>query len=1015
MQEVVCPNCNTKNTSDSQFCKLCAAALPGADEIHFTKTLERPADRLIPGSVFVGRYRIIEELGKGGMGRVYKAVDIQIKETVAVKLIRSEIAEDEKVLERFSNELKLARKISHKNVCRMYHIEKVGETTFISMEYLEGEDLKSVIRERGGLPEAEVLAVAGQVCEGLAEAHRLGVVHRDLKPQNILIGTDGQAKIMDFGIARSIGAPGVTQTGAIIGTPDYMSPEQADGIEADRRSDIYSLGIILYEMATGKIPFHGGTALGVAMKHRSQLPPDPGRLNPALSSGLRKLILVCLEKDPERRYQTAAGLLSDLGNVRDGLPLGTKVRPRRESAFSRLLSKRWLIPAAAVLAAVVIGLVLWRILPSRTPLPSSSGRPSIAVLYFRNMTGDSGLDKLIASLPYLFSADLEQSKYMTAVPDTTIYEILQDLDLLDAETLTTKSLNDIAKKAGATHLLRGVVTKSDQALRIDASLHETPGMKIVGRFQAAGVGGSGCPQLVDELTPQIKSNFLSAAQIEEDVDLKVETVTTKSPQALALYVEGRHSSDPEKKVELLKKAIEIDPEFAMAYRALALCYKNQLNDRKQSGIYWEKMLEKIDGIPLRERLLILAQDTAVFEKKISLFEELLRYYPDHSLARANLGTEYMIHEHFDKAVEQFEIGIKSKNAENIGSLYSQLSFAYLPLGEYDKLENLVKFIKKEILKEDRFSLQLAYAYAAQGEKALAFSELGKIKEFSKNYRYLIWIGWLYVALGDETEAEKYYRQIFKFKGKSIHLEGWLSLGGLSCFQGKFKKAEEQHREGLKLAEEIHDDLLINTFHNMLALLALRSGDINKALKEIEEYTVGSVTEIEIYAAAKQFDKAQKVGEKLREDLETGQFGIKKRISRELSLGEGLIALEKGDYAEAVKHFKDAQNLLAFPFPDNIPEYAWYYNSLALAYYRSGELENTQQEYTKISKMTLGRAVSWDCYAKSFYMLGKIAEQRGWPGKAIDYYRQFLEIWREADLDIPEVMDAQKRLIALGAE
>ncbi|GAI84985.1 unnamed protein product, partial [marine sediment metagenome] len=196
-------------------------------------------------------------LGKGGMGKVYKAHDTEIKEQVALKLLKPEIASDEKTIERFRNEIRLARKIAHKNVGRMYDLGKAEGSYFISMEYVSGQDLKGLIRQSRQLTVGTTISIAKQVCGGLAEAHRLGIAHRDLKPSNIMIDKDGNARIMDFGIARSLKAKGITGPGVMIGTPEYMSPEQVEGKEVDQRSDIYSLGVILYEMVTGQVPFEG--------------------------------------------------------------------------------------------------------------------------------------------------------------------------------------------------------------------------------------------------------------------------------------------------------------------------------------------------------------------------------------------------------------------------------------------------------------------------------------------------------------------------------------------------------------------------------------------------------------------------------------------------------------------------------------------------------------------------------------------------------------------------------------
>jgi serine/threonine-protein kinase len=218
-----CPKCHFDNLDDTVYCGKCATPLPSSEEIPVTKTLETPTEELTRGTIFANRYEIIEELGKGGMGKVYRVEDKKIKEEVALKLIKPEIASDKKTIERFSNELKLARKIRHENVCQMYDINEEEGTHYITMEYIAGEDLKSFIRRSRLLTVGKAISIAKQVCEGLSEAHRLGVVHRDLKPQNIMIDKEGNARIMDFGIARSIKGKGITGAGMMIGTPEYMS------------------------------------------------------------------------------------------------------------------------------------------------------------------------------------------------------------------------------------------------------------------------------------------------------------------------------------------------------------------------------------------------------------------------------------------------------------------------------------------------------------------------------------------------------------------------------------------------------------------------------------------------------------------------------------------------------------------------------------------------------------------------------------------------------------------------
>jgi serine/threonine protein kinase len=380
-----CPKCNFENPDESSFCSKCGAQLTPSEKAGPSKeeTLLTPILELSIGSTFAGRYQIIEELGIGGMGKVYKVFDKEIGERVVLKLLKPEIAADEKVIERFRNEVKLARKITHKNVCRMYDFNKEKDIPYITMEYISGEDLKSTIKRVGALNASKAISIAKQICEGLAEAHRLVVIHRDLKPQNIMIDKQGNSHIMDFGIARSPLTDGLTTSGMMVGSPYYVSPEQVQGKEVDERSDIYSLGVILYEMVTGNPPFTGEIPIAVAYKHTTEKPKNPREINEQVPEELGRVILKCLEKDKAKRYQSVQELYQQLDNIEKGILPPEKVRFfRRLSALWELIkrpkSRKFLLPASSIIGLVAVVAVVWFLTPLHEIFKASPPPPAVA-------------------------------------------------------------------------------------------------------------------------------------------------------------------------------------------------------------------------------------------------------------------------------------------------------------------------------------------------------------------------------------------------------------------------------------------------------------------------------------------------------------------------------------------------------------------------------------------------------------------------------------------------------------
>jgi serine/threonine protein kinase/Tfp pilus assembly protein PilF len=1029
---IKCPKCKSENADTAHFCSNCAAPLPSSEKISApTETLEAAKEELTTGSTFADRYQIIEELGKGGMGKVYRAVDKKLNEEMALKLIKPEIASDKKTIGRFSNELKLARKISHRNVGRMYELMEEEGTHFITMEYVPGEDLKSFIRRAGPLSAGKTIFIAKQVCEGLTEAHRLGVVHRDLKPQNIMIDKEGNARIMDFGIARFIIGKGITGAGVMIGTPEYMSPEQAEVKEVDQRSDIYSLGVILYEMVTGRVPFEGETPLGIAMKHKSEVPKDPKELNAQIPEDLSRVILRCLEKDKENRYQSAGEVRSELTNIEKGIPTTEIEIPKRKPLTSREITvqfslKKLLIPSLVVIALVIAGIIIWQVLPKKGAIPILSGKPSLAVMYFKNNTGDENLDHWRSALSELLISDLTQSKYIGVLSSDKLFSILRKLNLLEARSYASEDLREVAVQGRASHILQGVLTKAGENFRINITIQEASKGEIIGSVSAEGKGQESFHLMVDELTPKIKSNFkLSAEEIASDVDKEVGTITTSSPEAYKYYSEGRkyhNTGEFRKSIPLMERALEVDPEFAMAYRSMAASYGNIGYGSKRRE-YLQKAFEFSDRLSDGEHYLIQAEfyreSEKTYDKAIEAYNKLLQLYPD-SPYGVNLGILYHDLEEWDKAIERYERAIKGRDESFYP--YENMARAYMAKGLYDKAKEVLEFYINNFSDSAIIHLDLSWNYFCQGKYDLSLKEADKA--FSLNptlYFNFAAKGDIYWYTEDFLKAEKEYQKLLESEEKAAQLWGRSLLRSLYMMQGRFEESKEQARKGLELAQKIGERNWERGVHNFLGYFYLRRGNHEGALEEFDKIWSSAVEEERpiwqkrslygkglAYIEMRSMDKAQRAAEELKEMIE---LGMNRKEIRNYYHLMGCIELEKNEYSRAIESFKKAISLLPFQYSE-FDDRALFIDSLASAYYEAGNFEKALEEYNRITSLTIGRKYFGDIYSQSYCMIGKIYEQQGDTAKSIEHYEKFLDLWKDADPRLPELDDAKKRLAAL---
>ncbi|MFB0564351.1 MAG: protein kinase [Candidatus Aminicenantaceae bacterium] len=1032
-----CPKCKLDNPDTQRFCGECGTQLIPSDKAPAmpTKTLETPRKELIRGTIFASRYEVIEELGKGGMGRVYRVEDKKINEEVALKLISPEVASDKETIERFSNELKMARKISHRNVCRMYDLGEVEGAHYITMEYVAGEDLKSFIRRSRQLTVGTSISIAKQVCEGLSEAHRLGILHRDLKPKNIMIDKEGNARIMDFGIARSLKQRGITGAGVMIGTPEYMSPEQVDGKDTDQRSDIYSLGIILYEMVTGKIPFEGETPLSVAVKQKSEAPQEPKKFNSQIPDDLNQLILKCIKKNNEMRYQSAEELLSELINIESGIPMTERIIPRRKPLTSREITvtfglKKLFIPALVVIAAVIIGLVIWQLLQEKAaPIPLD--KPSLAIMYFKNNTGDENLDHLSMMIPDLLIADLNQSKHIRMLSAERLFEILRKLNLHEEKTYSSGDLKEVAERGRVNHVLVGNYAKAGDTFRINVTLQKASTGETIGSESVEGRGEEGIFPMVDELTKRIKADFkISSREIASDIDEAIGKITTNSHEAYKYYSEGRkchNKGDYRNSIKFMEKATAVDPEFAMAYRSMAASYGNigLLSERER---YIQKALDLTDRLSDRERFLIqgdfyrMSEDT--YDKALEAYDKLFELYPDDGTGINNSSIIYIALEKWDKAIERLEINRQNRHV-SVQS-YTNLAGPYQAKGLYDMAREVLKDYINSFSDTASIRCHLADTYINQGKYDLALAEVNMAFSISPNY-FLNFLtrGDIYLYRGDFVCAEEEYQKLLEAGNPFGIFMNKVRLSELYLLKGEFEKSKKLARQGIALSKMVRIKMGEVWFLLFLAHVHETLGDFEDALNETDKAWNLAVEEKSpsaqililwekglIYVRMNLMNKAQEVADNLKELIKKG---MNRKMIRLYNHLQGMIEAAKENYSEAIDYFRKAFALVPSQYEMMGSAHAYFIAPLASAYYKSGDLNKAIKEYERIASFNSGRIALGGLYVKCFYMLGKLYQKKGERGKAAENYQKFLDHWKDADSDLPEIEDAKIQLAALQTQ
>ena len=647
-----------------------------------------PGFELEVGATLGPRYRILSLLGKGGMGTVYKAQDAELDRTVALKLIRADLVSRPEAMQRFKQELLLASRISHKNILRIHDLVEVEGTRFISMAYVEGEDLHALLQRQGRLPLDRVMSIARQLCAALDAAHAEGIIHRDLKPQNVLLDRDGNAFISDFGLAKSLeaGAAQVTHTGEMLGTPQYMSPEQVQGKQVDRRSDLYALGLLIYEMAAGQVPF-ASESIYQSMFLRTQEPPkDPKLLNAELPDFLDRIILRCLERDPARRYQSAHEILQDL---EAGQP------PRRTLSLSvpRRHRRIWILGAGVLL---IFSAALWggpRIRQavhlgspaspaSNVGSTSSVERKSVAVLPFTVVGDQSSLGYIAAGVGEALSARLFQLKgvYVPAFTEAQ-------------NAAGAGSPDSVARNLGVKFIVYGTVTAAGHKIAFVVNLRDIAKGKRVWAKEFSGLD-----QDLLTLEDQIYGELLTALNLTPDTEERARAAThsTENIAAYDLYLKGRNALRGHQDIANLKaalayyeQALQQDSGFALAYVGLAdgsLAMYRETKDAQwaqkavAAGEQARSLNDQLPEVSLSLGSIYAA--TGKPSEAIAVLTRALALAPNSDEAYRRLGAAYESAGRGDEAITAYKkaIGINPYYWLN----FSVLGGAYFKMGKLEE-------------------------------------------------------------------------------------------------------------------------------------------------------------------------------------------------------------------------------------------------------------------------------------------------------------------------------------------
>jgi len=892
---------------------------------------------LHPGEVLAGRYTILQLLGEGGMGAVYKAMDRELDRPVALKLIRPELAANPSILARFKQELLLAHQVTHKNVIRIYDLGDADGVKFITMEFVEGQDLRALILERKKFSPEDAVEIIQQVCRALEAAHSVGVIHRDLKPQNIMRDQTGRILVMDFGLARTVAGDGMTQTGALVGTMEYMSPEQALAKDLDQRSDLFTLGLILYELLAGVTPYKAESAVASLIMRNQERAIPVSDHDEKIPRALSNIVGKCLERDPNLRYQNAGELLRDLDAWQGNRAAATLGFQPAVEPWGRTIHWPLLSGIAAVLLLAIAGYWFRGILVSPSTTKTASGPAvSLAILPFRNASGDPSVDWLGPSLADMLSTDVGQSARLHTVSQDRLHQVLSDLRITPNTSIEPTTLRRLAEFSNADTLVWGQYAKFGGQIRIDATLQDLKHDRSV-PIKIEGVDEKDVPGAVDRLAASIRSNLAFSADVINELKASSFQPSSNSAPALRDYNQGVQLLRDGKHLDALKSfqaATKEDAEFALAYSRLAdassaLGYDG---DAEQAS---RRAIELSQSLPIAEKYLIQAAHARVIKdnkKAIEAYENLAKSMPDNSDVESALGSLYTETGAYDKARGQLSKLLQS-DPKNIKALWQmgvvenvngnpQAALEPLNKGLSLAVEMDVQELKALILQSTGISYRLmnkpddamrSYqdAMAINRRLNLKRNLAGNLVEMAlvQNSR-----GKPDVALASYDQALQLQREIGIKKEVGDTLN---DMGVVYQSKGDYDKALEKYKESLQIQRDTGDENYEALCLNNIGGIYFGKGDADNALTYLrqalqlrEKLNIpGGIAETlaalgQVYSSTGQYDQALATSMRA---LDLWRKGGNARGAADESHDIGWVFQYQGRFGAAINAMQDAVN------------------------------------------------------------------------------------------------------------